>query len=551
MIKCLSVYIKNYCRLEEFSILIPVEIIAERLSQFGALVAMPKKSGFKFGGIQMLSSSTTDMMDKNVLYICDIKTLRKLPKAKSKDICFLLCSSEEKISKLDPDINVLVFSEELAIYDVLNHLLWLFNFILETRRKLQVAVSDKGGLEALAEVSRFMFGDAIMVVVDSVYSVILNSHDEAQTNAYVDKILKDGYYDKKTLQSMAQNGYFDLRAKHGKAESFEAPNVSGVPVITREFTHNNIFFSFATLYFVGEEPSVFHAFLFDEFTTALDKYFARSGFYESVDIKHQKMIDDLLNSEEMTNDLFLDRVQSLRLEPEGNFRLAYIEMQEVSISKSIHLSTCLQKWSNSYCMGVFEYNDGVMMFFRDWHYCSVAEKYAFMDSWNDLMEVLADYNAKIGVSLLFTDMRKLKSAYNQARAALKLGNKLKPEKREYCYSEYSVYDMLQKYSESFMLEDISVQYLDQLLDKESDPYGNIILLYQYISCERNISLTAKKMHMHRNSVIYRLQKIQDILRIDLSKRDVRLRLMLSFKILELEGKLVIEDEVDDEEDELN
>lgn len=43
--------------------------------------------------------------------------------------------------------------------------------------------------------------------------------------------------------------------------------------------------------------------------------------------------------------------------------------------------------------------------------------------------------------------------------------------------------------------------------------------------------------MHRNSVIYRLQRIQDVLNLDMDDPDVRLRLMITFKILRMEGKL--------------
>lgn len=37
--------------------------------------------------------------------------------------------------------------------------------------------------------------------------------------------------------------------------------------------------------------------------------------------------------------------------------------------------------------------------------------------------------------------------------------------------------------------------------------------------------------MHRNSVIYRLQRINDSLNLDLGDPDVRFRLMLAFKVL--------------------
>ena len=82
-----------------------------------------------------------------------------------------------------------------------------------------------------------------------------------------------------------------------------------------------------------------------------------------------------------------------------------------------------------------------------------------------------------------------------------------------------------------------MRYIDSLIDEKGYGNSNLVLLYYYLNTERNISLTAKLVHMHRNSVIYRLQKIQDMLHLNLDDPNVRLRLMITFKILQMEGKL--------------
>ncbi len=46
--------------------------------------------------------------------------------------------------------------------------------------------------------------------------------------------------------------------------------------------------------------------------------------------------------------------------------------------------------------------------------------------------------------------------------------------------------------------------------------------------------------MHRNGVLYRIQKIHDMLKLNLESPDVRLRLLISFKILEMEGRISLE-----------
>ena len=86
-----------------------------------------------------------------------------------------------------------------------------------------------------------------------------------------------------------------------------------------------------------------------------------------------------------------------------------------------------------------------------------------------------------------------------------------------------------------------MQYLDKLSSEKAAGRSDLILLYNYLCSERNISLTAKKSYMHRNSIIYRLQKIQDELELNLDDDDVRLRLLVSFKILEMENKIKLEE----------
>ena len=55
-------------------------------------------------------------------------------------------------------------------------------------------------------------------------------------------------------------------------------------------------------------------------------------------------------------------------------------------------------------------------------------------------------------------------------------------------------------------------------------------LYQYLLAERNVVATAKALFIHRNSMIYRLQRIQQLLDVDLDDPNVRLYLLLSYQI---------------------
>ena len=197
----------------------------------------------------------------------------------------------------------------------------------------------------------------------------------------------------------------------------------------------------------------------------------------------------------------------------------------------------LRAWSNVANYGVMQYQNSVLILFQDWHDYPVGEQLLFRERWDELLTLLGKNHAHIGVSLLFTELGRLRMGYDQARTAIEIGRKLDPDALEYHYSKYYLNDMLECYREKFALDDVIVRYLDQLAGERGYSNSNLLLLYHYLNTERNISLTAKRVHMHRNSVIYRLQRIQDVLNLDLDDPDVRLRLMITFKILRMEGKL--------------
>jgi DNA-binding PucR family transcriptional regulator len=55
-------------------------------------------------------------------------------------------------------------------------------------------------------------------------------------------------------------------------------------------------------------------------------------------------------------------------------------------------------------------------------------------------------------------------------------------------------------------------------------------LYIFLSNERNVVATAKCLFIHRNSLLYRLQRIERLISADLEDVNVRMYLLLSYHI---------------------
>lgn len=146
----------------------------------------------------------------------------------------------------------------------------------------------------------------------------------------------------------------------------------------------------------------------------------------------------------------------------------------------------------------------------------------FRERWDELLTLLGKNHAHIGVSLLFTELGRLRMGYDQARTAIEIGPaSWIPMRWSITIPSIISTTCSNATGKNSRSMTSLVRYLDQLAGERGYSNSNLLLLYHYLNTERNISLTAKRVHMHRNSVIYRLQRIQDVLNLDLDDPDVR------------------------------
>jgi len=101
----------------------------------------------------------------------------------------------------------------------------------------------------------------------------------------------------------------------------------------------------------------------------------------------------------------------------------------------------------------------------------------------------------------------------------------------YRYDEYAIYHIAQLCSDNKEMFIHPKLTLLLNLDKEHDS-SFTQSLYTYLKCNRNITDTANALHIHRNTLIYHLKRIEDLLDISTSDVDILLHFELSFRIME-------------------
>ena len=96
--------------------------------------------------------------------------------------------------------------------------------------------------------------------------------------------------------------------------------------------------------------------------------------------------------------------------------------------------------------------------------------------------------------------------------------------------------MLEEYSKIIPLRGMYFKPLNSVINYDAQ-YGsdNLRLLDVYLNNDRNISDTAKIMNLHRNSVVYRIKRIESLIGVPLDDSELRLRILISLKVLRMLG----------------
>lgn len=148
---------------------------------------------------------------------------------------------------------------------------------------------------------------------------------------------------------------------------------------------------------------------------------------------------------------------------------------------------------------------------------------------------------RLGVSDEFENIYNIKTYYSQCRSVLNLSGEFGNEKFYFMYNDFKFYDMLQNVTENFNAD----QYLDNRLAKiqEYDLNNNTeyyMTIKKYIFSGQNLSRAADELHVHKNTVSYRINKAKEIFSLTFDDVEEIFQLMYSYKLKYMIDKYALE-----------
>lgn len=137
----------------------------------------------------------------------------------------------------------------------------------------------------------------------------------------------------------------------------------------------------------------------------------------------------------------------------------------------------------------------------------------------------------IGVGTIREGLAGIRRSHGEARQALLLGRRLQGPGHLTLFGELGVYRLIYAAESLPELNDLYSQTLGALLDYDrQNNAGLVSTLDAFFAANGSPKEAAERLGVHRNTVLYRLDRIKDITGYDLDDAGVRLRLQLALHV---------------------
>jgi hypothetical protein len=151
---------------------------------------------------------------------------------------------------------------------------------------------------------------------------------------------------------------------------------------------------------------------------------------------------------------------------------------------------------------------------------------------------LKKYNIRCGISRRCTQPSELRFYYEQAQDAMRVGSYMDYDRYIYPYGEYAVYHTAEAVIANGGADRFCHPALEALMEHDRE-YRTTFTdsIYAYLRSSKNITDAAKALNIHRNTMVYHLKRIEEIMDIELDNYDSMQQIEFSFRLLEYAKKI--------------
>lgn len=499
--------------------------------EFSTIVPVSKRDPEPF-------DETSD--DARVLYVCHSDNAEKV--LKEHPTLFVLAltrsdSAPEWVGRYADRILHVQGQENFSYFIFLLQRYFIENMVWENN--MDRIVLQKGSLRELLNIGSYLT-DNFMTVNDSRFNLIAFSDRIAPPDSISEYLIEVGCLPEEFIN--------DWKEKILKQELMCEEPTEAIPFV--QLHHplyiNNSYFASIVMICNGTEPTKG---LMDLFMKVTKRAIALCSvlWKKHVQTSHpfNFFFARLMSGEDMSRDYVRMQAALAGIPDPAEFKLIALETGQFNKAQQMErLIEATARLNRGDCC-CFPFKDNFYVLYYSQPSDSNLSHRKSLQQLDEL--VYRPFGISCGLSQVFESLSDLDMAYKQTRIALRMKETIKSElfvagedqdKGVFLFEEtlLSYLVSLHTHDERFHRFTFSHTIVEKLYEEDQQNNTNYLALFWfYLHHERNASMVAQHLHMHRNTVIYHIEKIQKRFDFDLSIQSALERMRLDFKAFFLQS----------------
>lgn len=429
------------------------------------------------------------------------------------------------------EINLYLLPRDTNQFDVLNRIADIMideATLTSAMRRILDALYSGSGLQSLVDVASEVFENPIFIN-DSAYKIIAMSHKTHFKDETLEEEKSLGYIHKDNIKTMRQDGVLNEFFKVNKAtitqkrpgtdETWLFRNVilHEIPIATVAIVDNNRPFRD-----LDRE-------LLSRFTNIVAVEMEKNDFYkDNRGVMYNYFLGDLISGKVQSKKAIVQRANILNWKMYDWFRIIVIVDGKSELSESSMRSIASNIRNNIPDCRWTIYQKNLIVF------VSRPKNEISLEFEKEALRLLLKNSAiYAGVSAPFDDLTETSHYYKQAVRAVDVGVFAKKGEHLFFYP-----DIVPYYAASLILKraeprDFCPDEIEAIQKYDAENNSELLLtLERYLYFVDDPVSAAKSLNIHRNTLLYRINKIKELTGLDLSNGDERFKIQLYLKLSE-------------------
>ena len=438
------------------------------------------------------------------------------------------------------ELNLYLLPSDINQFDVLNSVADILideAWVTAAMRRILDVLYSGSGIQALTDTASDIFGNPVFIN-DSSFKILAMTQGITFEDARIEQQKELGYVHPDIVEAMRRDDInFELGGSAKRTIAVQRPD-SDEKWLFGGISLHGIVMGFIGIPNLFREHTPRDLELLDRFSKVVAVEMEKDDFYRDArGVRFGYLLSDLLSGKVQSRRTVEQRTRNVRWDVRAHNRIVTVADPNgfIPVEKSQRIAERFQhiiigsRWTT--------YRHNIVFFVSRDKTDGLSRREI-----ETLTDFLAASGLVAGVSMTFPDLLESPKYYRQSMRAIDAALLVRKPGRVFTYSEmltfYAAHTLLKRHDvDEFCPEDIAtIRSYDEVHGSEL-----CATLEQYLLHVGDPVAAAEALHVHRNTLLYRINKIRELTGMDLSDGNERLAIQLYFRLAECHrGSLLLE-----------